>query len=211
MWAPLRRRWQLLLRHGCVQGVNLQRGEYSMSAATAAASDRREETHLQIRPLPEFASSLLACTLPYPGFSKQCRQCEQQDNWCHEHNQWYSWRSWQDAQQSKGQRAVLSSQGLLQQWFKQSCHYIDWEEQFFMHLISTSQTFMSIEEGQGGKEKKGGGGRGEKGRWEKEKGGRKRGREAAAWDEPLASLWKTLLQTYSTDIKSLWEIAYKNV
>lgn len=49
-----------------------------------------------------------------------------------------------------------------------------------MHLISTSQTFMSIEEGQGGKEKKGGGGRGEKGRGEKEKGGRKRGREAAA-------------------------------
>ena len=32
-----------------------------------------------------------------------------------------------------------------------------------MHLMSISQTFMSIEEGQGGKEEKGEGGRGEKG------------------------------------------------
>ena len=182
---------------------------YGCCYGCCASQERINVSSVPIAPwvlLQPFSSRLA-----HSGFSKQCRQCEQQDNWCHEHNQWYSWRSWQDAQQSKGQRAVLSSQGLLQQWFKQSCHYIDWEEQFFMHLISTSQTFMSIEEGQGGKEKKGGGGRGEKGRGEKEKGGRKRGREAAAWDEPLASLWKTLLQTYSTDIKSLWEIAYKNV
>ena len=72
------------------------------------------------------------------------------------------------------------------------------------------QSFMSIE-GQGEKKKKEEEEEEKKDEGEKEEDERKRGREAAAWDEPLASLWKALLQTFSTDIKALWETAYKNV
>ena len=66
-----------------------------------------------------------------------------------------------------------------------------------MHLISTSQTFMSIEEGQGGKEKKGGGGRGEKGRGEKEKGGRKRGSSIMKKKKRLYYGLGTIIGTFS--------------
>ena len=31
----------------------------------------------------------LSLSLAYPGFSEQCKQCEQQDNWCHEQDERY--------------------------------------------------------------------------------------------------------------------------
>ena len=41
----------------------------------------------------------LSSHLAYPGFSEQCRQCEQWDNWCCEQGQQDNWCSWQNKQQ----------------------------------------------------------------------------------------------------------------
>ena len=36
---------------------------------------------------PQVFSQPLSWHLAYTGFSKQCKQCEQQDNWCHKQDQ----------------------------------------------------------------------------------------------------------------------------
>ena len=38
---------------------------------------------------PWISFQSLSLHLAYPGFSEQCGQCEQWDNWCHEQDQWH--------------------------------------------------------------------------------------------------------------------------
>ena len=97
------REWPL--HHGCVCWVSHERREYSVNTALAAVSARREavcsyvvllwlllwllcqpeenkhvcRSHGVSRLLPAFQP--LSSCLAYPGFSEQCPQYEQQDNW----------------------------------------------------------------------------------------------------------------------------------
>ena len=41
---------------------------------------------------PQVFFQPLSSHLAYPGFSKQCGQCEQQDNWCHKQDQQYTYK-----------------------------------------------------------------------------------------------------------------------
>ena len=69
-----------------------------------------------------------------------------------------------------------------------------------MHLMSVSQTFMSIEETQGEQ----GGRRGEKGLGGRRRGGREREREAAAGEKPLT------LEDVSTGVLNVHRITLRN-
>ena len=56
---------------------------YAMAAATAAVS--QERINVSAVPMaPQVFFQPLGSHLAYPGFSEQCRQCKQQDNWHHE-------------------------------------------------------------------------------------------------------------------------------
>ena len=55
----------------------------------------------------------LSLCLAYPRFNKQCRQCEQQYNWCHEEDQQDNWHSKQDTQQLEEPESPLDEES---QW-----------------------------------------------------------------------------------------------
>ena len=102
----------LLLLHGSVHWVSHERRDYNVSSTMAAVSARREycsgccvsqerscvvlgyamadvilsqeRINMSVVPMaPRISFQLLSSCLVYTGISKQCRQCEQQDNWCH--------------------------------------------------------------------------------------------------------------------------------
>ena len=95
IWAPPKELRHLLLPHSCVCWFNHERREYSVSAATAAESARRESCYGCCasqerinRSVVPTASQVsfhpLSSCLAYSGFSEQC---EQWDNWHREQDQ----------------------------------------------------------------------------------------------------------------------------
>ena len=86
-----------LMHHVCVHWVSHERREYIVSAATAAASVGENKHVCSFAPWVYFPSC--SSCLASPGFSEQCGQCEQQDNWLSEQDQQYNWCSSQDEHQ----------------------------------------------------------------------------------------------------------------
>ena len=64
--------------------VAQERGCVVLGFATAAVILSQERINMSVVPIaPQVSFQLLSSCLVYAGFSKQCRQCEQRDNWCH--------------------------------------------------------------------------------------------------------------------------------
>ena len=86
--APPRKWFHLLLHYSCVHGVTHKRTEFWNSCC---ASQERINVVLSVVPtaLHVFFQPLRS-HLAYPGFNKQCGQCEQQDCWHYEQDQQYN-------------------------------------------------------------------------------------------------------------------------
>lgn len=50
---------------------------------------RASQGRIHIPMVPPASFQSLSLSLAYAGFGEQCRQCEQQNNWHHEKDQWY--------------------------------------------------------------------------------------------------------------------------
>ena len=67
---------------GCC--VSQERSCVVLGYAMAAVILSQERINMSVVPMaPRISFQLLSSCLVYTGISKQCRQCEQQDNWCH--------------------------------------------------------------------------------------------------------------------------------
>ena len=60
---------------------------YVISAATAGCANQKKINVSAVSVAPCVFFQPLSSRLAYHGFSEQCTQCEQQDNWCHEQDQ----------------------------------------------------------------------------------------------------------------------------
>ena len=77
---------ELLLRQGCVPWASHERRAYSVSAATAAASTRREEASA-VPTAPWVLFQSLSSRFAYRGTSANGANCEQQDNRHEQHDE----------------------------------------------------------------------------------------------------------------------------
>ena len=82
MQAPPKKAAALLLRHGCVCGVSHERRDlwYGCQGKTSVSTIARA---------PGVSFQPLSSRLAYPGFSEQCGQWIQQDDWRHRQDQQY--------------------------------------------------------------------------------------------------------------------------
>ena len=112
---------------GYVMALLWLRCGYVMVAATAAASAgerlcygchaSQERINMSAVPtVPQVFLQPLSSWLAYSGFSRQWKQCEQQDNWQHEQDQQYNWQSQQDEQQYNNKRYIIKTVSIRLDW-----------------------------------------------------------------------------------------------
>ena len=77
---------------------------YSLGHRVLCAGERgcasQQRINMSVVPVaPQVSLEPLSSCLAYPGFSEQCGQCEQQDNWhCEQDEKQYNWHGLQDTQ-----------------------------------------------------------------------------------------------------------------